>query len=391
MKRACLMFRSCMADSSAMRSPALPAAPLSVGSSDPDAQARQRSAQLTALLRDDAQSRRTDVKCLLLGAGESGKSTFLKQMQLIHGAGYSAAERNAYRSVIYANVVQSMSVILRALPTLGIGLADPQSCARDAHLVAALANAGNDALGSSDCLPPTIARAVANLWRDAGVQAAFRRASEYQLNDSAEYFFVHLDRLATPGYVPSDQDILRSRVKTTGIAETTFQVKGVTYRMFDVGGQKSERKKWIHCFENVTAILFMVALSEYDQRLIEDDMTNRMTEALNLFGSICNSRWFVDTAIILFLNKIDLFRAKVLTSPIQHAFPDFWSDATTPDALFRDGCAYFVTKFTDLNQSPSKKIYVHFTCATDTEQIRFVMAAVADIVLRRNLAAAGLL
>ncbi|KNE63710.1 hypothetical protein AMAG_19038 [Allomyces macrogynus ATCC 38327] len=153
MKRACLMFRSCMADPSAMRSPALPAAPLSASTMDPDAQARQRSAQLTALLKDDAQSRRTDVKCLLLGAGESGKSTFLKQMQLIHGAGYSASERAAYRSVIFANVVQSMSVILRALPSLGIALADPQTCARDAHLVAALANAGSDALGS--CRVPT--------------------------------------------------------------------------------------------------------------------------------------------------------------------------------------------------------------------------------------------
>lgn len=71
--------------------------------------------------------------------------------------------------------------------------------------------------------------------------------------------------------MPTDQDVLRSRVKTTGITETTFVIGDLTYRMFDVGGQRSERKKWIHCFENVTAIIFLVAISEYDQVLIEDE------------------------------------------------------------------------------------------------------------------------
>lgn len=55
--------------------------------------------------------------------------------------------------------------------------------------------------------------------------------------------------MASSQYMPTDQDILRSRVKTTGITETTFKVGELTYKLFDVGGQRSERKKWIHCFE----------------------------------------------------------------------------------------------------------------------------------------------
>jgi guanine nucleotide-binding protein G(i) subunit alpha len=123
--------------------------------------------------------------------------------------------------------------------------------------------------------------------------------------------------------VPNDQDVLRSRVKTTGITETTFIIQDLTYRMFDVGGQRSERKKWIHCFENVTTILFLVAISEYDQLLFEDETVNRMQEALTLFDSICNSRWFVKTSIILFLNKIDRFKEKLPVSPMQNYFPDY--------------------------------------------------------------------
>ena len=84
-------------------------------------------------------------------------------------------------------------------------------------------------------------------------------------------YFNAIDRMADPNYLPTDQDILRSRVKTTGITETMFRVGELTYRLFDVGGQRSERKKWIHCFENVTALVFLVSLSEYDQMLYEDE------------------------------------------------------------------------------------------------------------------------
>ena len=116
-----------------------------------------------------------------------------------------------------------------------------------------------------------MADAVRSIWRDPAVKEAVRRSREFQLNDSAVYYFNAIDRMSSPGYTPTDQDILRSRVKTTGITETTFKVGELTYRLFDVGGQRSERKKWIHCFENVTALVFLVSLSEYDQMLYEDE------------------------------------------------------------------------------------------------------------------------
>ncbi len=93
--------------------------------------------------------------------------------------------------------------------------------------------------------------------------------------------------------------------------------------MFDVGGQRSERKKWIHCFEGVTAIIFCVALSGYDLVLAEDEEMNRMMESMKLFDSICNNKWFVDTSIILFLNKKDLFAEKIRHSPLNVCFPEY--------------------------------------------------------------------
>jgi guanine nucleotide-binding protein G(i) subunit alpha len=72
-------------------------------------------------------------------------------------------------------------------------------------------------------------------------------------------------QISAEGYIPTEQDVLRSRVRTTGIVENEFEIDHNKFKMFDVGGQRNERKKWIHCFESVTAVLFVAAISEYDQ------------------------------------------------------------------------------------------------------------------------------
>jgi len=83
-------------------------------------------------------------------------------------------------------------------------------------------------------------------------------------------YYSNIDRLFAKDYLPSDQDVLRSRLRTTGITETLFELGQLNYHMFDVGGQRSERKKWVHCFQGVHCLMFVAALSGYDQCLVED-------------------------------------------------------------------------------------------------------------------------
>jgi len=132
-----------------------------------------------------------------------------------------------------------------------------------------------------------------------------------------------LDRLSDPKYVPTVDDILRVRTKTTGVHEVCFSVAEFNFRMVDVGGQRSERRKWIHCFQGVTAVIFFVAMSEYNQYLIEDPTVNRMHESIALFEEIVNSRWFEKSSIILFLNKSDLFQEKIQRVDMKCLFPDY--------------------------------------------------------------------
>ncbi|EPQ29477.1 uncharacterized protein PFL1_03232 [Pseudozyma flocculosa PF-1] len=350
------------------------------GASKVDKEGQARNDEIEAQLKRDRLAQKNEIKMLLLGAGESGKSTILKQMKLINHGSYSPEERDSYKEIIFSNTLQSMRVILDAMERLDIPLADGGNAGR-AEIILGLTPSIE-----SEVLPREVADAIYGLWKDAGVQECFTRSREYQLNDSAKYYFDSIERMADPNYLPTDQDVLRSRVKTTGITETHFKIGDLNYKLFDVGGQRSERKKWIHCFENVTAIIFLVAISEYDQLLYEDQNVNRMQEALTLFDSICNSRWFVRTSIILFLNKIDLFKQKLPISPMGDYFSDYSGGSD-----YNAACDYIVNRFVSLNQSDAKTIYTHFTCATDTSQIRFVMSAVNDIIIQVNLRDCGLL
>lgn len=341
---------------------------------------QKRNEEIDKQLKAEKNRLRNEVKLLLLGAGESGKSTILKQMKLIHDNGYTKEDKDAFKEIIFSNTIQSMRVIIEAMERLGISFENPQ-LQQSAQKVLDMPSQIE-----AEVFPQDIAAIIKALWADGGIQQCYARSREYQLNDSAKYYFEAIDRIASSSYSPTDQDVLRSRVKTTGITETKFQVSDLTYRMFDVGGQRSERKKWIHCFENVTAIIFVVAISAYDQVLVEDETVNRMQEALTLFDSICNSKWFVKTSIILFLNKIDIFEDKIKASPIEKYFPEYKGGAD-----FAKAKDYFNDKFVALNQSDSKQVYVHYTCATDTAQIKFVMAAVNDIIIQNNLRDSGLL
>ncbi|KAK9763067.1 guanine nucleotide-binding protein subunit alpha, variant 2 [Basidiobolus ranarum] len=285
--------------------------------SQEDIDGRLANDKIENQIKHDRIVQRNDVKMLLLGAGESGKSTLIKQMKLIHEGGYSIDEKEAFREVIFSNAAQSMRVILEAMEIMEI----PLGTSKNSIYVDIIMDLPEQIEGET--LAHDITQAIKCLWADEGVQLCFHRSREYQLNDSARYYFDSIERIGQPNYIPNDQDVLRSRVKTTGMTETVFTMGEMTYRMLDVGGQRSERKKWIHCFENVTAIVFMVAISEYDQNLIEDDTVNRMQEALTLFDSICNSRWFTKTSVILFLNKIDLFKEKLISSPMSDYFLDY--------------------------------------------------------------------
>ena len=340
-----------------------------------DKEAKNASNQIDKQIKKDAEKAKKQVKLLLLGAGESGKSTIAKQMKILHQNGFSEQERQTFKPVVYTNAIQSMAAIVKAMESLDIPYENPD-CADNGKKILKAVSQMEDYDLSTD-----IGESLKVLWADSGIQQCYERSREYQLNDSAGYYMNELDRLCDAEYIPSEQDVLRTRVKTTGIIETKFEYKSLYFTLIDVGGQRSERKKWIHCFQDVTAIIFCVGMSAYDQVLVEDEETNRMKESLKLFDSICNNPFFSKTSMILFLNKKDLFEEKITKSPLSICFEDY-----TGENEYEPASEFVRDQFEKQNKhADSKEIYTHFTCATDTTNVRFVFDAVSDVLMRKIL------
>jgi guanine nucleotide-binding protein G(i) subunit alpha len=369
------------------------------------------------------------IKILLLGSGETGKSTILKQIKILHQNGYPQEERLMYKTTIYKNLVDSAKSVVDALQKFDISLEDefcgfsPPSSSSNNHSDSLLSNPMpglanrpipepsesasskgpkhsqpvsqadleyvKNAIVSPD--PDTVfdadlADIIENLWARPEVKKLVNeRRSEFYIMDSATYFFDSVHKICHPEYIPSLNDVLRARIKTTGIYDTKFDMGGLNVHMYDVGGQRSERKKWIHCFENITLIVFCVSLSEYDQCLLEDEGQNRMAESLVLFDSIVNSPWFARTSVVLFLNKIDVFTDKLPFSPLENYFSDYTGGSDVNKAV-----KYILWKFTQKNHS-GLNIYPHLTQATDTSNIRLVLAAVKETLLQNALWDSGIL
>ncbi|XP_013920734.1 PREDICTED: guanine nucleotide-binding protein subunit alpha-14-like [Thamnophis sirtalis] len=293
-------------------------------------------------------------------------------MKIIHGSGFSEEERKSYTKLVYHNIYSAIQAMVSAMDALQIPYSSEQS-KDDSQMIEEVQT---DKIVS---LERKHAEAIKRLWEDPGIQKCYHRRREYQLSDSAKYFLSDLERIAVPSYVPNEQDVLRVRIPTTGIIEYPFVLQKVPFRIVDVGGQRSERRKWIHCFENVTSIIFLVALSEYDQVLAESHNENRLEESMALFKTVITYPWFQKSSIILFLNKKDILEEKIMHSHLINYFPQFQG----PKKDVKAAGDFILQLYKD--QNSDKDIYAHFTCATDTENIRFVFAAVKETILKSNL------
>ncbi|KAJ7740474.1 heterotrimeric G protein alpha subunit B [Mycena maculata] len=315
----------------------------------------------TTQFTSESESTQVPVKILLLGSGQSGKSTILKQF------GISDAH-NEFKGGIFSNTVDAMRTILEMMPQLDIA-ADPRNERYRAMICDIPATV------EINCFPGEISHAIKMLSQDPGVREAISRFSEFQLSDSAEYFFNSIERLAAENYIPTTEDILHLRVKTIGVYQKEVKFDGQTLIICDTSGERCERRKWLHCFPGTTAILFMVALNDYQKVLEEDKSVNRMNDNFALWHATVNANHdsLKSAKFILLFNKLDLFIRDFEVESFSVFFPDYisWKTSTAFTGSNEVVKALEFLRLKFLGQVHNKReVYTCKLSATDTDQFR---------------------
>jgi len=162
--------------------------------------------------------------------------------------------------------------------------------------------------------------------------------------------------------------------------------------MIDVGGQRSSRKRWIHCFDGVWAVIFVAALSDYHLTMEESPEINRLEESLNVFKSIVRCPELARAAMLLFLNKTDLFETAIEKHriPFSKYFPQYDGPEGQVEPAKEGILREFQKIYNERQEERNDALYYHFTCATDTNNIKAVFCVTSDSIIKSSLTGLGI-
>ncbi|KAK7002474.1 guanine nucleotide binding protein, alpha subunit [Favolaschia claudopus] len=400
----------------------------------------QRTARLAAAQNADKTSRqidevllqskkildkkKADVKILLLGQSESGKSTVLKNFRLRFTPQYFDGERAAWRMVILLNLIGSLRVICE---TIESELESPefslvsdlhrQRCAdlapvlREEEIINQLISPSKQLLGelyvrpggewktilassevaqNSASVVLSMRDEIENFWADTAVRELMEK-KEIPIRDGGGYFMDDVARITEADYVPTDSDILRARIKTMGVEEHFFEkesasaARGVKdFWIYDVPGQRGSRAAWIPFFDMVQAIVFLTPLSFYEV-LEEDTRVNRLEDSVILWKDICANTLLQNCQLILFFNKMDILKAKLRAGLIINEYVPSFADRPN---TYIGATTYFKEKFKAYHKRSSPKprsFFYYETTAVDTRSTAKIIGAVHEEIFRKHL------
>ncbi|KAF8374890.1 hypothetical protein PRIPAC_81319 [Pristionchus pacificus] len=357
------------------------------------------SSRIDQTLQNEKIEDLTRVKILLLGGADAGKSTILKQMRILHMNGFDADEMHSFQKYLRYNLFQIFHEVAIGVEECVTDIANIEK-----NKIYRFSEGISWIIGIDE--EQEIEFLLDFIKLDC-VRSFIELYPNYStLPDNASYYIPKLPALLSANYKPTAEDILHLRIPTTSVNEINFAFSNRTIRLIDVGGQRTYRKKWIHYFDGVAAVLFVVSMAAYDQSLDEVDKMlkpvlhkdifpveavkpkpdNRLRDSAQLFGDMLRSKYLATAAFILFLNKKDLFWKKLPIHPLGKYVNAY-------KGTNNDEAAEFLKEYFLKRKSKNDKdrpIYSHFTCATDTENVEFVFKAACEIVLQKNLNKSGI-
>ncbi|EAY01455.1 G-protein alpha subunit, putative [Trichomonas vaginalis G3] len=316
-----------------------------------------------------------DVKAILLGAGESGKSTISRQLKRLYCGGFTNSDRHHFKNVISIAIISDFKLLIDDLRKSSYSYPNELDDIMDQI----------KALEDTDPIDHPISQLISRVWEDPSMKRIYEESNSVGIAENFDYFLNNISQIAESNYVPSDLDILKARIRTTGNSDLKLMVEKVKLQLVDIGGQKNERKHWESCFSHLNYIIFVQALSEFDQVLFEDKVTSRVADSLAIWDMILSKPLLTELPIFLVFNKKDLFETKLKKCPdrFKTSFPEFNGDVNNIDECLE----YVKTVF--LNAAPPQrrnKIFPIFTCAMDECSISKLINTIGkQILIDKNL------
>lgn len=341
------------------------------------------------------------VKILALGAGESGKSTFLKHLEIIYGGGITEDQRAEIRTTIRETVISDMKNLIAALHK------------SDKKVESALDTSiklVEEIPVAEDELTEDVANSIYDLWGEQPIKELYhdivnniftpnetaetknKTNTDTTMSEFADYFFTNVERIADKNYSPTNEDILKMRKRTIGSSSYYYNFNTTNVTLIDVGGQKVERYKWQPLYEHADYLIFIASLSDFDQNLWEEQSIRRTQDSLILFSQIAGAEVFQDVPIFLILNKVDAFEKKLKKFPdkFKEAYPGFTPTTPTNDNEINTNDAIEHVKKAYLKEiSPrSKRGYIETfqLNAIDTNSVKNITQKIAQRVVSEHSA-----
>lgn len=354
-------------------------APSSTGGGDTGG--AESAPKATKSAKDPGKKKKNLLQVLVAGYQQSGKSTFFKQLQIIHLNGWSEEEKKQLLVNLKSNIIQGMKELMEA--------AEDQEVEFDDEIADAIALFEEKNPFDEDAVDAQVVEKAKELWKHEQIQSLWEQKDSLPNMScvNLDYIMENIDRICAPDAVPNDEDVLRTRNRTTGTVELEFSYEGKQdFKFVDVGGQKSERRKWSQVIENPNAVLYFTSLPDYDVPVMVDSDKTKMEESIEIWQSVCEEPSFANSVMILFLNKVDLFEEKLKKNKGMPTFSDYKGGADS-----KAGSKYILSKFQEAMPGGHAKdtLQVHTTCALDTEQIRTVWLAIRGAMTERKLTSIG--
>jgi len=316
------------------------------------------------------------VRLLSLGISGSGKTTFAKQMKIISGGGFTEEEKEIQKRIIYHNIKLGIQELIKYAQRLENPL-EPENL-KHSRYIAKLDTIEGD-------WSEKISNKAKLLWNDPGIQRTWKTDVRYQLQIChLDYFIDQIERISSPSYCPTNEDMLRSRQRTTGEQLTTFVNDRTRWELVDAGGQKPERTKWeaiINSKELISAIIYFTSLDEYDVISPEDPSKTKMQISLESWHEVIKSEQVrtKHITLILFLNKMDVLTNKLQTAEQREQFEERFPDWNRKGI---DNAAEMIKRkfLENTPPPPQQEITSHCLCALDTSLMEIIFKAVKNTI-----------